>query len=218
MTQQQRRRAPEAGQRQRDPERTKRLILEAATAEFAAHGYAATRISDIAGRAGVNSQLISYYFGGKDGLHQAVLRQWWDADARIADPALPLGEVVAGYLRSNTEFPELGRLLIWSGLTGEGTEEPGLRAQMQQHLDDLRRRQAAGELAADLDPAYVLVALFAAASARLAFPHIARAVTGLEPDSPSSPTATPTNSPASWSAWRTDRSWLQEREGAGDCA
>ncbi|GAA1951465.1 TetR/AcrR family transcriptional regulator [Kitasatospora viridis] len=184
MTQQQRRRAPEPGQRQRDPERTKRLILEAGTAEFAARGYAATRISDIAGRAGVNSQLISYYFGGKEGLYQAVQRQWWEADARIADPELPLGRVVVDYLRSNAECPELGRLLVWSGLTGEGVDEPGLATRMQQHLADLRRRQAAGELAADLDPAYVLLALFGAAAARLAFPHIARAITGTDPDSP----------------------------------
>ena len=56
------RRTPE--ERRRDPERTKRRIVEAARAEFSAKGFAGTRVSEIAARAGVNKQLISYYFGG----------------------------------------------------------------------------------------------------------------------------------------------------------
>ncbi|WP_198287030.1 TetR family transcriptional regulator [Frankia sp. QA3] len=53
------RRSPKPQERQRDPDRTRRLLLDAA-AEFAAHGYAGARISAIAARAGVNQQLISY--------------------------------------------------------------------------------------------------------------------------------------------------------------
>jgi TetR/AcrR family transcriptional regulator len=41
---------------------------------------------------------------------------------------------------------------------------------------DLRRRQEAGELPADLDPACVLLALFAAASATVTLPRIAKAI------------------------------------------
>jgi TetR/AcrR family transcriptional regulator len=62
------RRSPKPQERRRDPERTRKLILDAASAEFGAHGYAGARISAIASRAGVNQQLISYYFDGKEGL------------------------------------------------------------------------------------------------------------------------------------------------------
>jgi hypothetical protein len=48
-------------------------------------------------------------------------------------------------------------------------------------LADFRQRQAAGELAADLDPAYAGLALFGLASAPVVFPQIARAL-GLDPD------------------------------------
>lgn len=54
---------------------------------------------------------------------------------------------------------------------------------MQAMVADLRRRQAEGELAADLDPCHVLVALFAAASAPVMLPHMVRRICGLDPSS-----------------------------------
>jgi TetR/AcrR family transcriptional regulator len=47
-------------------------ILEAAKAEFAECGYAGSRIARIARQAGVNKQLLYYYFGSKAGLHEAA--------------------------------------------------------------------------------------------------------------------------------------------------
>ena len=47
-----------------------------ALTEFAAKGRTGARVSEIAGRAGVNKQLISYYFGGKDGLYRALVEGW----------------------------------------------------------------------------------------------------------------------------------------------
>jgi len=48
-------------------------LLEAALEEFAAHGRAGARTGQIAARAGVNKQLIHYYYQTKDGLYAAVL-------------------------------------------------------------------------------------------------------------------------------------------------
>jgi hypothetical protein len=56
-------------------------------------------------------------------------------------------------------------------------------------VEELRRRQRAGELAVDLDPAYVLLMLFAAALAPTVIPQIARRFTGLAADSPEFQTA-----------------------------
>jgi hypothetical protein len=47
----------------------------------------------------------------------------------------------------------------------------------------LRRRQEAGELPDDLDPAFLLLALQGAASAGLVFPGDVRRLTGLDPAS-----------------------------------
>src|SRR4029453_2414870 len=67
-----------------DTERTKRLLLDAATAEFSEHGLAGARgdriaaaagarVAPIAAAAGVNKERIYQYFGKKDDLFAAVL-------------------------------------------------------------------------------------------------------------------------------------------------
>jgi AcrR family transcriptional regulator len=47
-------------------------ILNCAEKEFAARGYSATPLHKIAARAKVNQALISYYFGSKEKLYQAI--------------------------------------------------------------------------------------------------------------------------------------------------
>jgi AcrR family transcriptional regulator len=51
------------------------LILAAARQEFGRRGYAGGRVERIAHAAGVNKQLIFYYFGSKAGLFQATVEQ-----------------------------------------------------------------------------------------------------------------------------------------------
>src|SRR5580692_5835237 len=70
------RRAPAAGDRQRDAERSRQSLLAAALEEFSLRGFAGARVADIARRAGVNKQLINYYFGSKEGLYLALQRAW----------------------------------------------------------------------------------------------------------------------------------------------
>ena len=48
-------------------------ILQAATELFASNNFDGTSIKDISKLSGVNSALISYYFGGKKNLYQEVL-------------------------------------------------------------------------------------------------------------------------------------------------
>src|SRR5438128_12377449 len=70
------RRSPDHGGRLHDPERTRERILQAALVEFGNKGFAGARVRQIAARAGVNEQLISYYFDGKAGLYQALATRW----------------------------------------------------------------------------------------------------------------------------------------------
>jgi AcrR family transcriptional regulator len=51
------------------------LILDVAEQLFAANGYSGTPVRDIAMRAGVNQALISYHFGSKVGLFEAVFKR-----------------------------------------------------------------------------------------------------------------------------------------------
>lgn len=175
------RRAPSAGGRQRHPERTKEKILQAALAEFGEHGYAGARTARIAGRAGVNEQLIPYYFDGKAGLYQALMSRWRSISAELAGPEVSLAEALGNFLQASVEHRSWTRLLAWEGLTGTSTnsDDDAFFAAM---VDDLRRRQQAGELAGDLDPAHLMLILFAATAAPVLLPHIARRFTGHAPD------------------------------------
>jgi len=59
--------------RRRDAATTRQLLLTAARRRFAAHGYAATTVREIADDAGVNVALIHRYFDSKEGLFEACL-------------------------------------------------------------------------------------------------------------------------------------------------
>lgn len=54
-------------------EKTRDLILGHATRLFANQGFAGTSVRDIVEAAGVNVSLVSYHFGGKDGLYRECL-------------------------------------------------------------------------------------------------------------------------------------------------
>jgi TetR/AcrR family transcriptional regulator len=187
MATQRSRRSPAGAERKRDPERTREKILDAAMVEFGEHGYAGARISAIAGRAGVNQQLISYYFDGKAGLYRALTERWRGISADVDAAGLPITEVVGEYVRLSAEQRSWSRLLVWSSLTGGAGDDGGADGTddrfFARMVDDLRARQAAGEVAADLDPAYLMVVLFAAALAPTVVPQVARAMTGEAADS-----------------------------------
>lgn len=53
---------------------TRLRLQEAAVLCFAAHGYEGTGIREISARAGINSSLVTYHFGGKAGLYRSVVR------------------------------------------------------------------------------------------------------------------------------------------------
>src|SRR5919198_3730421 len=111
------RRSPRPGERKLDAERSRRLLIEAAKDEFAAKGFAGARVQDIADRAGVNKQLINYYFGGKEGLYCELGRQWMAQEAAFNGPGLPLEELLMLYLRHVLDDPRGTRLEAWRGLT-----------------------------------------------------------------------------------------------------
>ena len=177
------RRSPRAQDRKRDPERTRERILDAAVVEFGEHGFAGARISAIARRAGVNEQLISYYFDSKEGLYGALQQRWQLISAGASRPELPIAEVVAAFLRLSIEQRSFARLLAWDGLAHTGSDAVEPDEYFTEMVEEMRRRQQAGELADDLDPAYVLLILFAAALAPTVIPQIARRLTGLSADS-----------------------------------
>src|SRR6478752_788772 len=103
-----------------DTERTKQLLLDAATEEFSRHGLAGARVDRIAAAAGVNKERLYQYFGKKDELFSIVLER--ELAGVIGATALSgTGlEAVATYAGRifdyQREHPALARLVFWEGL------------------------------------------------------------------------------------------------------
>lgn len=170
-----RRRAPAPHERQRDPERTKARILDAAMVEFSAKGFAGARVSEIAARAGVNQQLIAYYFDGKEGLHREISRRWRAYEAQAIPDDMSPADAIRHYVRASVDRG--GRLLAWEGLedTGQDDEEAQERnARLRHEVEVLRERQRTGDIDDRFDPAALHLISMSAANALAVYPHLAR--------------------------------------------
>ena len=175
------RRSPAPDARQRDAERTREALLDAALAEFGAKGLAGARTSEIAERAGVNKQLISYYFGGKEGLYKAILDRWYAQEDQLQEPDISLEELVWRYLEAGHRQPDLQRLFIREEL--EQDPDAVAHEPIADDIEDLRRRQEEGEIDDELDPAFVLLVLQTAVLSGIVFPREVKRLMGMDPGS-----------------------------------
>lgn len=64
--------------KERNPARTRELILDAAETLFAEQGFEATSLSDVGRLAGVSRATPGYFFGSKADLHRAVLERCFE--------------------------------------------------------------------------------------------------------------------------------------------
>lgn len=172
-----------------EEESARSKLLSAAADEFAEKGIAGARVDSIAARAGVNKQLVYYYFGSKDGLYRALLQ------LRLARPkAVPtderptIGERMAAAARQHLDDPAYIRLLMWEALDagpdGDVAEEEARAASYAALVDRVAEAQAEGEIPADLDPAQVVLSRMAQVMFPVAFPQLTRLVTGCSVDDP----------------------------------
>ena len=94
-------------------------ILAAATPLFAKHGLNGVSIRELASAAGVNLSMVSYYFGGKEGLYAEILKEQFEGFRYIDDiarrdlPPLEIFELyIRGTLRRYREKPYLLRFYV----------------------------------------------------------------------------------------------------------
>jgi AcrR family transcriptional regulator len=107
--------------RRRDAEASRRAILDAAEQLFAQRGYERASLGEIGRRAGVSAALPAYFFGGKEGLYEAVLERL------LAEREERLEPLAA---RAAVEFERNGEL------------RPALELLIDGYIDFLRERTA----------------------------------------------------------------------------
>lgn len=141
-------------------EETRTLILGAAELEFAARGFAAARLSDVADRVGISRAAVLYHYSDKQALYDAVLEAAFEPlSARIeAALALPgsnterIERVIGAWFDYAAQRPALGRLFLREVAEAEGTLRPELERlaapMFAAFLDTIERGQRTGEFRA----------------------------------------------------------------------
>jgi TetR/AcrR family transcriptional regulator len=166
----------------RNPERTQERILQAAFKEFAAKGFAGARVDGIARRAAINKRMLYHYFGNKEGLFREVLRrkmaqrQAWG----VATPDDPT-ESLPYWFELACKDPDWIRLLEWEALQfveKRLIDEEKRRESASRAVGRIRRRQSRGHLSGEFKAPHLLLAMIALTWFPLAFPQLARLITG----------------------------------------
>lgn len=167
----------------RDADATRARIIEAAEATFAAQGIAGARVDDIAARAEVNKRMLYYYFGSKEGLHEAVLRRRL-AGRREVFASLPgaAAERLPARMAQILADPTYLRLLVWEALGAGPDGEVVAEGERAEVLADLVALYDDGD-----DPvaaAHMVLVELGITTAAVVFPQIARMLTGVAVDDP----------------------------------
>jgi AcrR family transcriptional regulator len=128
---------------------TRGAVLEAARARFAAHGYAGTRLRDVAADADVDVALVSYFFGNKDGLFAAAMALAVNpvdiVEELLREGTDGLGERLLRRFFSMLDTPVIGTPLLALVRSAAGHEESAAL------LRGFVEREVLGRLAAAID-------------------------------------------------------------------
>jgi TetR/AcrR family transcriptional regulator len=173
--------------RHRDLSRSCGRILEAATREFAAKGFAGARTRAIARRARLNEQMIFHCFGSKEGLYHSVLHEELQRITALLESREDMSfatHLATGFEALSNSHEQL-RMWQWEALSerrGELIAGDERRSFLKAEAAQLHRAQLRGNLPRDLNPGLMLIASIALRAIPLLLPQLVLAVTGLESD------------------------------------
>ena len=175
--------------RKEQREATRQRIVDAAIEAFSELGFEGASTRNIAGRAGTNQGLVTYYFKSKEALWRAATDHLFnELDEQLraglvrlngAPPRERAREAIRQYVRFAATNPKLTGLMLSEGKSASGR----LSWLVEEHLADLYKRMARmqplREQAEILPHAYY--ALAGAASLIFSLAPECRQLTGLDP-------------------------------------
>jgi AcrR family transcriptional regulator len=161
--------------RKRDPEGMQRKILDAATIEFADHGFGGARVERISRRARTVDRMLYYYFGGKEALFRAVLEAAYErlgrAEQQLSLASIPPREGMRQLIAFTWDYycahPEFIRLLNSENQQrGQHVRKSSRVSQLSSPLltilrDLLERGVERGEFRRGIDPVEIYITIAA---------------------------------------------------------
>ena len=174
----------------RNPDRTRRCILDAALKEFSVRGFAGARVDVIARRAKVNKRMLYHYFSDKEGLFRAVLRHKISERRSRVEAQAPQNDLVSSlplWFKQNCQDVDWVRLLAWESLqttNGSVLDEPARRRIARQAAGRIKHKQLAGGLRNDVAAVHLQLAKISLAMFPMALPQVARLIIGRSPHDP----------------------------------
>ena len=143
---------------------TRARILDVAMSEFAEKGFAGARVESIAQRAGVNKQLLYYYFTDKKGLYRAALNNITDEYQEYYEGGSPdarYAERLVRYARgvSAPHHTLWRRMVLWEALQDAAPGADAAGESWQRALEQIRIAQDEGSLDPRLDTEMLMLAM-----------------------------------------------------------
>lgn len=170
-------------------------VIAAARVAFADRGFHATRLQDVAERAGLRHPTLLYHFGSKEGLYAAVIEDAFARWAAETEAAISTGlqgfdqvaALVEAAYRFFAEHQELARILRHETLAGGGRLEAVMveliRPFFEQAVAFLRAEVAAGRLR-EHDPVELMQLCYASVTTYVSEPRFRGELTREDPMAP----------------------------------
>lgn len=149
-------------------------IIRTAEALFAQKGYEGASVRDIAEAAGVNSAMISYYFGSKEGLIKALFEERTSdmalkVDALLRDDSISpwqkVESLIDDYVDRIATKVQFHKIMMYEQMLEKNSFLTGLLNELRLRNSEkvrslLRQGQEAGVFNADIDVSFLMFTLF----------------------------------------------------------
>lgn len=178
-------------------------LIDAALAEFGAHGFAGASTRAIARRVGAHQPQINYHFASKEALWAAALDHLFAelalamqdvgsarvlaGSGNLADTATAFAEMIRRFVRFAARHPELNRIIVHEATANSARVNWITKRHVQPLYGTVRklwRRLRRAGIAAPIDDRLFHYVLVGAASMIYVNAPEARLLTGIEPTTP----------------------------------
>lgn len=158
--------------KERNPEKSKQRILQAAEQEFAQKGFFGARVDEIAAAAQINKRMLYAYFEDKENLYKQVLFQVYGrmeaVERQLVARQLQGKQLVEEIIRSYFDFlqsnPTFVNILMWENLNQgkylQGLESSRIeRSTIRYFVEQLQWGKENGIFQSNIDPWHTAVSL-----------------------------------------------------------